>query len=258
MNLRSALALTALALVSACSTPSFSAEPRFATFDVEGDFGISASGSVTEGDLETMGLEKDDSVFGARADLKFGGPHLTVSGQQSSHDGSGTADVVLTQGGVTIPIGASVDSELDLGLLSAVMTWDLVPTDMVEFGIGIGATYVDFDAAIEEQGTGMRVATDEAAPVPVLAARLGVDVGRLDLEALVSGLTGSYGDIDATFLDLEARARLNLIGGDKHLAGFLTAGYRLLKLDLEFEDDTDEVATDMEFSGPFVGLVVSI
>ena len=54
-------------------------------------------------------------------------------------------------------------------------------------------------------------------------------------------------------------AKLHLLGGEDHLGGHLTAGYRWVDLELEYEnDDGDQVDGDATFSGPYIGLTLSI
>ena len=247
-----------LALLAACSAPRLDVTPRFGTFDIEGKAVISDSGSSAKADLETAGLEKDDSVFGLRADFDWGPSHVMVSGQETTHDGSGTLETTFTSGGTTIPAGADVESDLDLGLYTGAYTFDFFPTDLFELGLGLGLTYVDVNASFQDQGTGETVETDEQIPVPVLAARLGTRIWRLDASLQASGLTWSYQGDDIYLLDLDLMAKLRLFGGDEHLAGHLTAGYRWVDLELDYEDGDDSVETDATFQGPYLGLTLSI
>jgi hypothetical protein len=256
--MQNAAAAACLVLLAACSLPRLDVTPRFGTFDIEGSAGISESGTVAKADLETAGLEKDDSVFGVRADFDWGPSHVMVSGQQTTHDGDGTLEATFTSGGVTIPAGAEVASELDLGLYTGAFTFDFIPTDLVEVGVGLGVSYVDVDASFQEEGTGETIETDEQIPVPVLAARLGTRIWRLDASLQASGLKWSYDGNDIYLVDLDLLAKLRLFGGDEHLAGHLTAGYRWVDLELDYEDGDDSVETDATFQGPYIGLTLSI
>jgi hypothetical protein len=256
--MRNATLAAPLALLAACSAPRLDVTPRFGTFDIEGKLGISESGSVAEADLETAGLEKDDSVFGLRADFDWGPSHVFVSGQQTTHDGSGTLDASFSSGGVTIPAGADVASDLDLGLYTGAYTFDFFPTDLFELGLGLGVSYVDIDASFQEEGTGETISTDEQVPIPVLAARIGTRIWRLDASLQGSGLKWSYDGDDIYLVDLDLMAKLRLFGGDERLAGHLTAGYRWVDLELDYEDGDDSVEADATFDGPYLGLTLSI
>lgn len=256
--MRNVATAASLALLTACSAPRLDATPRFGTFDIEGSLGISENGVTGEADLESAGLDQDDSVFGARVDLDWGPAHLMLSGQQSEHGGSGTLDATISSGGVTIPVGTDVDSDLDLGLYSGAFTFDLIPTDLVELGIGLGVSYVDFSASFQEQSTGETVDVDEAVPVPLVAARLGTRIWRLDASLQASGITWSDSGDELTLIDLDLMAKLRLLGDDDRFAGHLTAGYRWLDLAFDYEGDDDEAEGDITFDGPYIGVTLSI
>lgn len=252
--MRTALALLAPLLLGSC-LPRLAVMPRYGPVDVDGELGISDSGTVAKGSLSEAGFEEDDGVVGAVVDLKWGSPHLMVSTQSSTHDGDGRLETTLSQDGVTIPAGTAVSSDLDLGLHQALLTFDLVPGDL-EVGIGFGVTVVDFDASITDPGSGESVSTDETVPIPVLAARAGTRLGRLGLEGVVSGMAVNSSDVEAAILDLDLSARWHLFGGEDHLNGSIVLGYRTVALEADYEDDDDEVELDATFDGFYLGFQV--
>ena len=250
----------ALTLAAGCSTPRLDVTPRYGTFDIDGEVGIedAGSGTMVRADIGETGLEKDDSVFGARVDFDWGPSHVVVSAQQSTHDGDGTLDTEISSGGVVIPAGAAVASDLELGLYTGAYTFDFFPTDLLELGLGLGLSYVDLQASFQDKGTGERIATDEAVPLPVLAARLGTRFWRIDASLQGSGLAWSYDGDDILLIDLDLMVKLRLLGGEDHLAGHLTAGYRWVQLELDYDDGSDAAEADLTFDGPYVGLTLSI
>jgi hypothetical protein len=257
--MRSINGLAVLLLASACSTPRLDVTPRWGTLDIEGELGV-ASGSVSaKADLNTAGLQEDDSVLGARVDFDWGPSHLMVSGQQSEHGGDGTLDATLSSGGTTITAGTDVASEFDLGLYSAAYTFDFVPTDLLELGLGIGVSYLDIKASFTDSLTSETIDGDEGIPIPVLAARLGTRLWRIDASLQAQGISATVDGDEITYVDLDLMAKLRLLGGEDHLGGHLTAGYRWVDLELEYEnDDGDQVDGDATFSGPYIGLTLSI
>lgn len=257
--MRSPIGLAAALLLTACSAPRLDVTPRWGTLDIEGSLGV-ASGSVTaKADLETAGLQEDDSVLGARVDLDWGGSHVMLSGQQSEHGGDGTLDATLTSDGTTITAGTDVRSEFDLGLYSAAYTFDFVPSELVEVGLGLGLAYLDVQASFTDSTTGETVDGDQGLPIPVLAARVGTRIWRIDASLQAQGIAAEIDSDELLYVDLDLMAKLRLIGGEDHLAGHLTAGYRWVDLELEYEnDDGDAVDGDVTFSGPYVGLTLSI
>jgi hypothetical protein len=248
------LPILLLTIPAACSTPRFQVMPRYMPVDIDGGFGISSTGIDASNDLDDIGVEKDSGVIGARVDLKWGMPHLTLSTQTSAHDGNGTLTADLGQDGTTIPAGADVHTDLDLGLHQAVLTFDLAPTDIVELGLGLGVTAIDLDMKVTDDDTGETIDTDEAVPLPVLALRGAVRQGNFEVAALVTGMSLDISDVDVSFFDVDVFGRWKFLGGDDHLRGSLVIGYRMVTLDVEYDDGDDEVELDMDLTGPYIGL----
>ena len=244
------LALCASAL-AACA-PTLGLQARYGTFDVDGDVGI-ASGSVTsDNSVDAMGIEEDDSVPSVRGDFQWGTPHLTVTLQESTHDGDGRLEAEISEGGVTIPAGSRVSTDLDLGLHTAYLTFDLIPGDW-ELGVGVGVVAIDLDLATTDE-LGNTVTTDELLPVPVIAARVHGELGPVAVEALAGGMTYSEGDDEITFLDLDANGSLRILGSGDRATGWLTLGLRYADIDAEYADGGEEVTADLQLTGPYLGL----
>lgn len=248
--------LLALAL-SACSAPNLYLTPRISRLDISGDVGVqqgpSLSGRAT---VDSLGIQEDTSVPGGRIDL-VAGPHWTFSAQKSSHDGDGVADATLSSDTVTINVGDPVHSELDFGLYSGAVTFDLVPGDMVEVGIGLGVSALDLNASFTDQLTSQEVKTDDIVPVPSLAGRVGVNLGPIELSALANWIKLHYQDTEASYLDVDAMARLRVLGSGDHFAGYVAAGYRFLNVKAQYESSGNSIDVDVDFDGPWIGLSLS-
>lgn len=246
-----------LVALSGCVAPRVDITPRLGQFDVDGDIGVSTTSVTATNSVKDAGLQDDESVFGGRVDLTWGGVHLTASAQKSNHDGDGVLEADLSQGGVTITAGTTVASELDLGLYSGIVTFDLIPVDNFELGLGLGATVVDFDASFTDTGSGDRVATDESVPIPLLAARAGAAFGPVDLSALAGGMKVKFDGDDASYVDLDLMARLRVLGGGERLTGWVALGWRQVDLNVDYDDGDDSVEVDMQFSGPYLGITLA-
>ena len=236
-----------------CFVPEIAVEPRYGPVDVEGEIGISSGSSSATNDVDAVGIEDDDGALGVRGDFKWGSPHLTLDLQQSTHDGDGVLEADLSQGGVTIAAGTPVETDFDLGLYSAYLTFDLIPGDL-ELGLGFGVAGVDLDFESTDPGTGQSVSTDELLPVPMIAGRAGIGLGPVDLEALVGAMAYKSGDTDVTLVDGHASGRFRILGDGDRLSGALVGGLRYVMIDAEYEDGSDDVTGDLEVLGPFVGL----
>lgn len=254
---RAALSCLAALALAACSAPSVVITPRVSRLDIDGDVGAQVGSSVsTSASVDSLGLDTDPSVFGGRVDIEAAG-HWTFSAQQSKHGGSGVADAQLSSGTGTINVGDPVDSKFDLGLYSGAVTFDVVPTDAIELGIGLGVAAMSVKARITDMVSNETVSTDELLPVPFLAARLGFDVGSFEVSGLVSWMQLDIDGNHASFVDVDSMARVRVIGDGDRVAGYFALGYRFLNVGAEYENDGDAVDVDIDFAGPWVGLSLS-
>jgi hypothetical protein len=244
-----------LVAAAACSTPTATVVPRFGSLDIDGEFGISGTVNAESNDISSIGLEDDNTVFSGRADLGWGSPHLTLAFSASDHSGMGMLDAELSQGGVTLPVNTAVDSTFKLGLSEALLTFDLIPSDVIELGLGFGAIGLDMDVDIVSVATGDRVFTDEFAVAPVLALRGAGKIGPIELSGLLAGLDVEVDGTQAQVLDLDLAARWQFTRNSR-LLGALTAGWRRFSLGLDYQDSGDEVQADFALTGPYFGLAI--
>jgi hypothetical protein len=247
-----------LALAAAgCQAPSLDVTPRFVKLDLEGDLAASSGALSGASNWDRLGLDDEPTSFAPRADLHAGPLDLTLDYAAASFSGTGTTDSQLELDGVTIPLGATVESELDLATLRLTSTWDVVPGDLVTLGLGFGIAAIDSRARIEDTLTNNVVDSDEIVPLPYGALRLGFDFGPLELEGLGSVLAIDVGDAEASYIDVDALARWRVLGGDDRISLSIAAGYRFADIEIEYDDGTDTVAIDAQISGPWVGATVT-
>lgn len=251
------LPLLAALCAASCALPSLDLQPRYGNLSIEGDAGFSTSGLGGAADLEQAGLDDDSSLSG-RLDFKFGMPHLVVLGQRPRFEGEGTLDVTIDDGTNTISAGANVASSIDLDMYDAALLFDLFPGDTVELALGFGAAYLDMSLVFEEDGTGTTITSDEAVPVPLLAAAASVWVGPIELSAFVGGIAYELDDDEVSYLDIDAFARWKLLGGSSRVRGSLVGGWRRTDLDVEYDDDSTLVEADLVIQGPYLGLELSL
>lgn len=244
-------------LLSACAAPTLGLQPRYGRLDIEGSAGFSAGGIGGAADLEQAGLEEDELLSG-RADLRFGSPHLIALAQTPEFAGSGTLDVSVSDGTNTITAGAPVDSEIALDQYTLALVFDLVPGDTFELALGLGATYLDASFLFAEQGTGITVASDEQVPLPMLVFAGAVQLGALELAALVGGADYAYDDDSVYYLDADAYVRWRFLGGDERLRASLVLGYRRTEVELDYDDGSTAIDADLTLDGLYLGLEASL
>ena len=257
MRIQTSLALFALLFLGSCGLPKAGFSPRYLTLDVEGDILVSEGGATVASDIESLGLQKDSGSLSPRLDLEWGAFELTLANSNTDHSGIGVADATLEFGGGDfILAGDKVQTDFELGLTEVIMTWDLVPGDTVDLSIGFGATLADVKMDIASlDNLGVEYSMDESLPIPMLAGRLGIELGDFRFEALAAGLSVNVDGDSATVIDMDLALRYNLIDIGGGVMGAISAGWRSFDLQLDYSDDTGEsVDIDLGFSGPYFGI----
>jgi hypothetical protein len=247
-----ATGLLALSTLTSCFAPKVGLEARYGQVDVGGSAAVQTGGISAENSVEALGIQ-DTTAPSLVGDFKWGSPHLYVNLQRSDHDGTGVLEADLTQGGITIPVGTQVDTRMDLGLYTSYLTFDFLPGDS-ELGLGVGIVGVDLDFSTTDDLTATTIETSQQLPIPVVAARGGCSVWRVQLDAVGGIMQVSSGDDRVSVIDLDAGGRICVLGDGDRAGGWLTLGYRYTDLDLEYTDGGSDVKTDLDFSGPYVGL----
>jgi hypothetical protein len=225
--------------------------------DIEGDILVSDTGATVAADIESLGFQKDSGSFAPRGDFEWGAFELTIADSSTTHSGTGVADASLEFGGGDIILaGEAVQTDFELGLTELIMTWDVIPGDSVDVGIGFGVTLADVDMNIASlDNPGIEYSTDEALPIPMLAGRLGLELGDFNFEALVAGLSVDVEDDSVTVVDMDIALRYNLIDLGGEVMGAISAGWRSFDLGLDYDEDTGEaVDINIGFSGPYIGI----
>lgn len=252
--------LLPILLLGACAMPRASFNPRMLNTDVSGSILVTEGIASTASDVESLGMQADNNNFAPRADFEWGGFHVTASTQSTEHNGIGVADAALELGGVTIGAAENVSTEFALSLTNLAMTWDLFPGDTVEAGIGFGATLLDIDARIASlDNPGNDLDTNEMVPVPMITGRLGFDLGRFDIEGLISGLSINLDGNDATVIDIDIGASYELVNFGGDVMGKIGLGYKSFSVDVQYDDGAGgTVNLDTEFAGPYFGVTFSM
>jgi hypothetical protein len=253
MNRHQLIAVLLLPL-AACSLPSLALHPRLGAMDVEGHLGGTSGGSALSTALADLGLGEGEDEVMPRADFEWTGLHLSASRFTAGYKGSGTLSATITIGDDEITAGTPVDTDLDLEVLSILHTWDLIPGEAVEAGIGFGIALVDFQLKMEDTaGLVPSLRTDESIPVPLLAARLGFHLGPVEISGVVGFLQISDGDNEASVTDLDVMAGYEIFSGTGASLG-INVGYRAFDLEANYGDGDSTVDMDLGLSGIYYGI----
>ncbi|QDU67300.1 hypothetical protein [Engelhardtia mirabilis] len=261
---RLATSLVVLAVVGSavgCSAPSLRLTPRVAQIGLGGDFGASVGGTETPTTVDSLGLNEEETEFIPRADLEFGPLIWTLDYGSLAFTGLGTATAAITIDGVEIEANGEVASEIEMSLLRSIWTWDLFPGEAVELGIGFGVAVADVSVLLVDPnpdvGDASQASAEETVPLPFVALRGGVELGPVGLEALAAYMDVSVEDVDATYFDLDANAYWQFID-QAGVGARLVVGYRLIDVAASFDDGADVVDAQFDFSGPYVGISLTL
>jgi hypothetical protein len=246
-------------LVSVCgyseSSPpdSFGVEAgiRYSMMTPGGSMGTMQNGVSQQTSLSDLGIEGAEGSWGVSLGLRYKRANLYVSGQQSSYSGRGTTAHDITQDGITIPAGTPVETTMDLGIYSAIVTYNVIDR-AYKVGLGLGLMGLDFGV---EYDTGLiQVPIDETIYLPLVAASLSYDWNRLEVEGLVGGAAVNMNGEKVAYIDLDIALRYTLIQRE-HIGAQVALGYKYIAMDMELSADSGNAfEADLNFTGPYVGL----
>jgi hypothetical protein len=220
-----------------------------------GKVGVSRGRSQVTTRVDDLNLDGQVVVL-PRAALGWGGLHLRADGFTGTWSGNGTATARLDAGdGHRIEAGTDVATDVELTYATAAATYDLVPSDVVDLGLGLGAGWLGYDLMFASRESRARVSVDDSTPFAYPALHVASDLGIVRLSGDLGGIALSAGDRKLTYVDADVRAALRLFEGVA--SGYLVAGYRYLLLDYEDEQGGSDVRADVTFQGPYLGFQVS-
>lgn len=210
--------------------PGGSIQFRGDRLDVEDDLGL-------DGDTEVfawLALEHPVPVL----------PNLRVSITNVSSSGAGAIAQNFTFGGVTFTGGEDIASELDLDQVDLALYYELLD-NVVEADLGVNAKYVDGSAKVRSlTDASLNESVSFNGVLPMLYARLGANLPFSGLSAAIEGGGLSYSG--NTIADYSVKLSYET----PYFIG-LEAGYRGQVVDL---DDFDDVTSDIDISGAYIGL----
>lgn len=227
-------------------------------YQAEGEFSSTKEGDPdTSIDLDDLGL-KDDAVSPAvGAIINFWGRRLTLRLDYFGYhdDAKATAGFEFDFDGVTFPVGARLDSNLDLDLYVANLSYNFYRSDRARFGVGVGIHAADIDIGVSGK---LRVGNTETS----------LGSGGADILAPLPNLyiTGAYAFTD-NFLLRYGGGGMSLKYGDWDGSLFFAnafleywpfkyvgfgAGYRYLSVNVTYEGSSRKEEYDFSLPGPLL------
>ncbi len=240
------------ALLSGCSLPSISGEAGYGQFSFSGKAGYTLATTPTNprNDIRSsLGFDDPEPFPYVHAQAGLGPVLVTASGFQLSTSGTGTLEAQFG----SIPVGTAVHADMDVtsirGTVYAFDLFDILPVPFVSLKPGIGVDYFDVSLKADALSGSVKEDFDTKAPIPILAARAGVNLGIVEGIVEAGGIKIDYQDeINGTFLDLEGLLKV-------HPASNLTlfAGYRYINVDGDGKDGNNKYDVGLILQGWMVG-----
>ena len=248
-----------LALAAGCSAPRVWTTQRIGPVAVSGDLAINIGGATGSTSAERLGLEDDDTAWSPRLDFDFAGLHINLNQFGSEHSGTGVADATISIDGIVIPAATPVRSSLDLEMTTAALTFDFIPTSLVDVGIGLGVGTIEYDIDIQDIGTpANRAQSNEDSPMGFIAGRVASEIGPFLISGDVAWIEVELDDDELLFVDFDAALAWTFLDGIGPVFGQLVVGYRIIQAELEFDDGASNVDAELDFSGGYVGLSLGL
>ncbi|UVW35624.1 TIGR04219 family outer membrane beta-barrel protein [SAR92 clade bacterium H455] len=172
-------------------------------------------------------------------------PNLRLSRTDLEWAGQGTVPAGTSLDEVVFPIDQAVAADLDLSHTEITFYYEVLD-NIVDLDLGLTARIFDGEASLIGASQQERVELD--AVIPMLYGKAGIDLPFTGLSAAVSGNWINVNDFH--LIDWSAELNYDFSIAPTLEAG-LSIGYRSMLIEI---DDQDELQSDAEFDGLFVGL----
>jgi len=259
MTAGAALIICLLVQPASHASPRVRAGLQAAFLDIEGNFGLQPSSNIITltSDAKALGL-KEETVFQPRVDFDWKDWHLWLIGFQADYSGSGTLEAKI-QVGALPPIAKGTPVRTDAGFqyLTANFVYDLLPTDAVDLGLGLGGGLIHYELAFKSEVSPISAGLDDTLPFVFPIARVAKEIGNLGLMGTIGGLAVELGAHDITYMQIDLGVHYRIFDQDKKLRGNVTLGYQYFDMDYVYEGQSSIGIIDVILSGPYLGVTLS-
>jgi len=230
-------------------------------YQADGQFGYAKEGSRNvKLDMKDLGLDETESSPIAGAVINFGRRLTLRLDYYGYHDkGKRSADYEFDFAGNTYPVGARLDTSLDIDLYVVNLSYNFIRTERARFGVGFGVHAADIKLEVSGKAYAGNLKTDLGsgneellAPLPnfyVMGAYCLTD--RLLVRAGGGGMSLNYGDWEGTLYFGSAFVEY----WPFRYAG-LGAGYRYLSADIDYDPGHKKETYDVDLPGPVFYITV--
>lgn len=216
----------------------------------EGTVAATANGqSINLSVEDTLGLEdSDNNVIWAAFEHPIPMiPNVQIKKTDMDTTGTGTYTDTFVFAGQTYSASEELNSRINLNHTDFTAYWGLpLPLATVDFGLNVRK--FDGELAIN---TGV---SELDAPIPMVFGRVGAELPLTGLEVMAEANYVGYKDTSHMDYQVVLRYTLPVV---PVLDINLEAGYRSFQLDVDptdFDGDADDLTTDIDMSGVFLGI----
>ncbi len=216
----------------------------------EGTVSATASGQPIELDVHSdLGLDdSDNNVIWAAFEHPLPLiPNIQIRKTELETTGSGTLNQTFEFAGETYSANEQLDSDISLNHTDFTAYWGL-PIPLVTVDLGLNVRKFDGELAIN---TGVSE-LDE--PIPMAFGRVGAELPFTGFAVMAEANYVGYKDTSHMDYQIVLRYTLPVV---PLLDVNLEAGYRSFQLDIDptdFNGDSDDLTTDIDMSGVFLGV----
>ena len=172
-------------------------------------------------------------------------PNLRLTRTDLEWAGQGVVSAGTSLDEVVFPSDQAVAADLDLSHTEVTFYYEILD-NIVDLDLGLTARLFDGEASLIGATQQERVELD--AVIPMLYGRAGIDLPFTGLSAAVSGNWVNVNDVSLTDWSAEGNYDFKIA---PTLEAGLSIGYRSMLIEI---DDQDELQSDAEFDGLFIGL----
>jgi len=172
-------------------------------------------------------------------------PNLRLTRTDLEWAGQGVVSAGTSLDEVVFPSDQAVAADLDLSHTEVTFYYEILD-NIVDLDLGLTARLFDGEASLIGATQQERVELD--AVIPMLYGRAGIDLPFTGLSAALSGNWVNVNDVSLTDWSAEVNYDFKIA---PTLEAGLSIGYRSMLIEI---DDQDELQSDAEFDGLFIGL----
>ena len=225
---------------------------RYSLLTPGGKMGSVVNDETKYSNLSDLGLDSAEGAFGISLGGRYKRVRLFFAGQQSSFSGEGVTTEDIEKGGITIPAGTALDTTMDLGINSLVVTYNLIPGEH-ELGIGAGLMVMNFKVSYTAKNSGANITIDETTPMPLLAISGTARWQKFVFQGVIGGAAVNYDGNKVAYGSVDVTARY-MFYQRQNKGGLVSLGYRYIPLKMDFSYENNAFKADIDFAGPYLGL----